>query len=274
MRKPPLKKFRKLKKTIKEMGSLLLAYSGGLDSSFLLKVSSEVLKNRVIAVTARSLTYPLRELRNAQAFCRKLGVRHIIIETRELEDINFRKNSLKRCYYCKRELFSRLKELARRYRVNYVADGSNLDDENDFRPGLMAKEELGVRSPLKEAGLKKEEIRVLAKYLGLSFWDKPPFACYSSRFPYYTEITPERLLRVDKIENFLINLGFKQVRARDHNNLLRLEVFKEDIPFLLSRYRERILRYARRLGYTYITVDLQGYRTGSMNEVIGKNDAD
>jgi uncharacterized protein len=195
-----------------------------------------------------------------------LGTRHKVIKTHELEDSKFLANSLHRCYFCKRELFSRLKSMARADRLNFVVDASNISDKKDFRPGNKAKKELNIRSPLQEAGLNKKDIRRLSKMLGLSTWDKPSLACLASRVPYGTRITSQLLKRINAAESELKKMGFRQVRLRHYNGLCRIEVFKQDIPALIHK-RNLVVARLKRLGYKYVTVDLEGYRTGSMNPV-------
>jgi uncharacterized protein len=267
-------KLKDLTRNIKEMGSLLIAYSGGVDSTFLLKVAKDTLGERVIAVTARSPTYPSREYKQAREMAKKLGVKHLTINSEELSIPEFFSNPPNRCYYCKKELFSKLKEIALREGTDYIADGSNLDDLKDFRPGTKAAEELGIRSPLKEAGLTKEDIRNLSRDLRLPTWDKPSFACLASRFPYGDKITPKALKMVNEAEEYLHSLGFKQVRVRHHRNLARIEVSQEEIEqFLSDDPRKRIAKMLKEIGYTYVTLDLEGYRSGSMNEVLGASDS-
>lgn len=262
------KKLNRLKKIISAMDSVLIAFSAGVDSTFLLKVASMVLaQDKVLAVTAYSATYPKEELLFSKDVARTFGVRHKIIQTYELEDRRFTANPINHCYFCKKELFGRLNDMAKKFKLNFVADASNTSDKEDFRPGNKAKTELKVRSPLQEAGFNKEDIRLLSKKLGLSTWDKPAMACLASRVPYGREITPRILARINKAEVFLRQLGFLQVRLRHYNGLCRIEVFKSDIPHLISQ-QDLIVKKLKRLGYNYITVDLEGYRTGSLNEVI------
>jgi len=267
------KKLQQLKKILAKTGSALIAYSGGVDSTFLLKVASDTLGvKRVVAATAESLTFPSWEIDSAKKMAKELGIKHIIIKTEELKDPKFINNPPDRCYWCKKELFLKLSMLAKEHRLNYILDGSNYDDIRDFRPGMKAGEEFGVRSPLKEAGLTKGEIRRFSKRLGLPTWDKPSFACLASRFPYGMRITEENLAKVDMAEKFLIKVGITQVRVRHHNQIARIEIRKEDIPKLLEeKLRRQVLSRFKKLGYSYITVDLGGYRTGSMNEVLGDN---
>jgi len=263
-------KLSRLKELISNYKSVLIAFSGGLDSTFLLKVASEVLpKDKVLAVTANSPTYPKDELQFSKKIARSLGVRQRIIKTAELKDVKFVSNPPNRCYYCKRELFGRLKKMASRSRLNFVLDATNVSDKLDFRPGNKARQELEIRSPLMEADFNKDDIRKLSKKLALSTWDKPSLACLASRIPYGSRISSQSLVRINQAEQYLKRIGFEQVRLRHYNGLCRIEVLKKDIPRLINR-REQIVDKLRKLGYNYITVDLEGYRTGSMNEVIKK----
>jgi pyridinium-3,5-biscarboxylic acid mononucleotide sulfurtransferase len=260
-------KEEKLRRILQRMGKALVAFSGGVDSTFLLKVASQVLGKNVLAVIARSETYPEREVRTAAKLARDLGVQHMIIKTREIDNPSFSENSPLRCYHCKRELFSRLKEIASARAIPYVLDGSNYDDRDDFRPGSRAGRELGVRSPLGEAKLTKAEIRLLSKEMGLPTWDKPSLACLASRFPYHTAIERRALRQVGRAEDIVRALGFTQVRVRHHGEIARIEVNPEEFGRLMNgQARARLVSGLKKLGYTYITLDLEGYRTGSLNE--------
>ena len=263
-------KLFKLKKILKRSGSCLIAFSGGVDSALLLKIVSSVLpKDRIIAVTARSSTYPKEELLLAQETARNFGLKHKIIKTSELKDKKFISNNPNRCYFCKKELFIKLKALARKDKLKFIFDASNLSDKSDFRPGERAKKELQVRSPLQEAGFTKADIRALSKKLGLKTWNKPAQACLASRIPYGVRISQPILERVNKAEGVLRRLNFSQVRARHYNGLCRLEVPEKEIGRLINK-RQSIVDKLKKLGYNYITVDMEGYRTGSLNEVIKK----
>lgn len=263
------KKLEILKDILAKMGSAAVAYSGGVDSTFLLRVARDTLRNNVLAVTASSPTYPSGEIREARLLARKLSVRHLTIQTDEFTDPNFTSNPPERCYYCKKELFSKLSKIARENHLNYILDGSNLDDEKDFRPGMRAAREFGVRSPLKEAGFTKEDIRQLSRKLNLATWNKPALACLASRFPYGRPLTKRGLSRVGKAEKLLGEAGIAQVRVRNHAHIARIEVPKEQINrFLSADLREKLVAKLKQLGYTYVTLDLEGYRTGSMNEAL------
>lgn len=262
-----------LEENLKELGSLAVAFSSGVDSTFLLKVAKDVLKDNVIAVTARSGSFPKRELNEAAEFCKKEGIRQLFVDIDEMSIEGFRNNPVDRCYYCKKEVFTRITEAAESCGIKYVAEGSNIDDNGDYRPGLKAVEELGIKSPLRHAGLTKAEIRELSKEMGLPTWEKPSFACLASRFVYGEKITEEKLSMVDKAEQMLLELGFKQFRVRIHGNMARIEVLPEEISKLTEdSVRNAVYTRFKEIGFDYVTVDLAGYRTGSMNETI-KNEA-
>jgi uncharacterized protein len=263
-------KTRKLKEIFQAMGKVVVAFSGGVDSTLLLKVAQDTLGDKnVLAVTALSPLYPERELSGVKKLIKTLGARHLLIESNELEIPGFSKNPPNRCYYCKSKLFEELVRLAKEETIPFVVEGSTLDDDQDHRPGRVAVQELGIRSPLKEAMFTKMEVRELSKNLGLPTWDKPSFACLASRFPYGEEITEEGLRMVDEAEDFLFGLGFKQVRVRHYGNLARIEILKEEMVRLMDgSLREKVVDHLREIGYRYVTLDLQGFRSGSMNEVL------
>ncbi|MFA5115041.1 MAG: ATP-dependent sacrificial sulfur transferase LarE [Candidatus Omnitrophota bacterium] len=257
-------KLTRLRAILQKMGSLLVAYSGGADSTFLLKVAVDTLGDKVMAVTADSPTYPSGELAFACRMASKLGVRHKIIKTGELKNPAFYLNPINRCYYCKKELFRRLKKIARKNKIGFIADASSVSDKNDFRPGSRARKEAGVRSPLEEAGLDKDDIRSFSRKMRLKTWDKPSLACLASRIPYGMRVTGPLLGRVHRAEEFLRNLKFRQVRVRHYGKLCRIEVPCREIPRLVSRRATVVKRFGA-LGYRYVTVDLEGFRSGSMN---------
>jgi uncharacterized protein len=260
---------KQLEYNIGEKGSLAVAYSGGVDSTFLLKVAHDVLQDRVIAVTARSSIHPQREFKEAAEFARSAGIKHIIIQSEELEIEGFTDNPPHRCYLCKYELFSKIKEVAGKHGIKHIAEGSNIDDLGDYRPGMKAIKELGIISPLKDAGLGKDVIRKLSKQMRLLTWDKQSFACLASRFPYGEKITKEKLAMVDRAEQCLLSFGFKQVRVRHHGDTARIEVAEAERPkFFDLELMDNVYKQFREIGFAYTALDLQGYRTGSMNEVI------
>ena len=262
-------KLAQLKTSLAGLGSLAVAFSSGVDSTFLLKVAHEALGEHVLAITAKSSSFPKRELEESISFCKGENIRQIIFGSRELEVEGFRQNHPNRCYLCKKAFLEKVKEAATGHRIAHVAEGSNVDDEGDYRPGMQAVAELGILSPLREAGLSKREIRFLSKEMGLPTWEKPSFACLSSRFPYGEAITEEKLAMVEQAEQLLMELKFVQFRVRIHGTMARIEVLPEDFPKLLSEeVRDKITGQFRSFGFTYVAMDLEGYRMGSMNEIL------
>jgi len=263
------KKLADLKALLASMQSAVLAFSGGVDSTFLLKVATDILKDRVIAVTARSDMFISLEYNEAKEIAESLNVNWITVESEALKLPDVWKNPPDRCYHCKRAIFLKMLEIARSRGIDHVLDGTHAGDTDDYRPGIKALAELGIRSPLKEAGLTKAEIRSLSADMGLPTADKPSMACLASRFPYGIHITRDKLKQVASAETALYHLGFRQLRVRHHGNLARIEIASEALPRLAEpETRQKIVETLKELGYQYVTLDLEGYRTGSLNEVL------
>jgi len=267
--KTQLKKYNDLISTIKDFGSVAVAFSSGVDSTFLLYAAKEALGDRVIAVTAQSCSFPKRELNEAKDFCEQQQIRHFICESEELDIDGFSHNPKNRCYLCKHELFEKIQKIAEQEKITAIVEGSNLDDNGDYRPGLTAVAELGIHSPLRSIGFTKEDIRALSRHFGLPTWNKQSFACLSSRFVYGETISREKLGMVDKAEQLLLDLGFHQVRVRIHGMIARIEIMPEEFPKIIQEdIRSQITESFKSFGFTYVSLDLTGYRTGSMNETL------
>lgn len=262
-------KLKKLEAYLASLSSVAVAFSGGVDSSFLLAAAHQVLADRVIAVTSADASVPERELREAREFCAQRGIRHIVCTVDPLREEGYRHNGPDRCYYCKHGIFTEIRKIAQENGIACIAEGSNTDDLGDYRPGLRAAAELSVKSPLREADLCKQDIRLLSKAMGLPTWSKPAYACLASRFVYGEEITEEKLRRIDRAEQFLIERGFLEERVRLHGNLARIEVPPKDIPRLASdAVREEVYEAFKEMGFLFVTLDLKGYARGSMNKTL------
>lgn len=266
-------KYQELLAYLKNLGSAAIAFSGGVDSTFLLHASKEALGQNIIAVTARSLSFPERELNEATNYALEHEIEHYVVDSEELDIDGFSNNPKNRCYLCKSELFTKITEMAKEKHITSVLEASNSDDNGDYRPGLIAVKELGIHSPLRHVGFTKAEIRELSREFDLPTWNKPSFACLSSRFPYGESITPEKLIMIDKAEQYLLDLGIWQVRVRIHNNLARIETDEKGFALLLdTNTRNKLYEEFRKIGFTYVSLDLRGYRTGSMNETLSANE--
>ena len=264
-------KLTRLEAYIRGLGSLAVGFSGGVDSSLLLVVAANVLGDKAMAITGVDASIPERELKEAKEFCKEREIRHIICKVNPMKEESYRHNSPDRCYFCKHGIFTEIKNIAAENGIEYVAEGSNMDDLGDYRPGLKAVEELSVKSPLREAGLTKQDIREISKALGLPTWSKPAYACLASRFVYGEEITEEKLRMLDQAEQFLIEQGFLEERVRIHGNIARIEVPAKDIERLASEeIREAVYEKFKALGFMFVTIDMKGYKMGSMNATLQK----
>lgn len=274
MDKALLDKYDRLKDYLASFGSVAVAFSSGVDSTFLLYAAKEALGDHAIAVTASSCSFPERELKEAKEYCSRMGIRHFVIKSEELEIEGFSHNPKNRCYLCKHELFEKIGALAKEQGINEIAEGSNLDDNGDYRPGLQAVAELGVKSPLRHIGFTKQEIRELSQYLNIPTWNKQSFACLSSRFPYGDLINEKKLKMVDRAEQLLLDMGFHQLRVRIHGDVARIELLPDEFPkFMEEKTRLSVYKKFKEYGFSYVTLDVLGYRMGSMNETLDVSDS-
>lgn len=266
-----LEKYEKLKEDLIKYKGVSVAFSSGVDSTFLLYAAHDALGDNALAITAESNSFPKRESMEAKDYCKELGVKQLICHPEELQIEEFVNNPVNRCYICKKEIFTQIIKLAKEYNTGIVVEGSNLDDNGDYRPGHQAIKELGVKSPLRDCGFTKAEIRELSNYFNIPTWDKPSYACLASRFPYGDKITAEKLDMVDKAEQYIMDLGFRQVRVRIHDKIARIELLAEDMDrFMDVKIREGVYEEFKKIGFEYTALDLKGYRTGSLNENLNK----
>ena len=260
-------KLEQLKELIKSYGSLAVAFSGGVDSAFLLKVASEVIGDKLLAITVSAPVFPSDEVSFATSFCKNNGIRQIVSEYDVMQIEGFTANTENRCYICKKALFGKIREMAEGEGITIIAEGTNADDANDYRPGIKALEEMGFNSPLKDVGLAKKEIRELSREMGLVTWNNPSHACLATRIPYGEEITPEKIAMIDEAEEYLRDEGITQVRVRIHDKMARIEALPGEFDKIMSN-KDTIYSRLEEIGFTYVSLDLKGYRTGSMNEIL------